>query len=130
MRQRGHATALAQALALAMSAAGCLFGPMVTCHSVSAEDCDRAVEMARPLVAAYMDQANEILVHPGVCTRDMQCSARQANFPGFITVELLSEQPEAASVVIDMTGAEWTASCRLIVSDEDGNAHGEPCAAP
>jgi hypothetical protein len=122
---RRHVLALVATVAVGTGA--CVFGPTVTCQDVSDEVCDRAVEMAKPLVRSYWMTADEVLVHPGVCTRDMECSARQASFPGFVTVELSSDQPEAASVVIDMTEAEWTASCRLIVPDDSG-AHGEACS--
>jgi len=110
---------------------GCalLPGPEVRCQeSVSAEDCDRAVDMAHPLLAAYREQASEALVHPGTCAQPMECSARQATHPDFLTVELVSDQPESASVVIDRHAPVWTATCRLIVPDAHG-AHGEPCAA-
>jgi hypothetical protein len=84
--------------------------------------------MARPLLVAYWNQASEVLVHPGVCTLAMKgCSARQSRFPGYVTVELVSDQPESAYVVLDRESEEWTATCRLIVADEDG-AHGERCA--
>jgi hypothetical protein len=93
-----------------------------------AEDCDRAVEMARPFLAAYWDEASEVLVHPGVCRLAMKgCSDRQATVPGYMTVELVSDQPESASMVIDRSRAEWSATCHLIVREADG-AHGEPCA--
>jgi hypothetical protein len=117
-------------VAIAVAASGCalLPGPEITCQEpVSAEDCDRAMEMARPLLAAYWDQATEVLVHPGVCTLEMECTERQATFPGYLTVELLSDLPDSASVVIGGRAADWTATCRLIVADTIG-AHGEPCA--
>ncbi|HET6744839.1 MAG TPA: hypothetical protein VFH90_03210 [Candidatus Limnocylindria bacterium] len=82
--------------------------------------------MARPLLTAYWEQAREVYVHPGICQLAMICSARQASFPDFITVELVSDPPEA-SVVIDRHAAEWTATCRVIVPDANG-AHGEQCA--
>ena len=108
-------------IAIAVSACSFLPGPQVTCdESVTAEDCDRAVDIARPLLAAYWDQAREALVHPGVCTLEMECSDRQATFPGYITVELVSDQPESASVTIDQRDTEWTATRRLIVPDENG----------
>jgi hypothetical protein len=110
------------------AASACVFDldPQVNCQSVEADDCDRAVEMARPLLAAYWHEATEVLVHAGLCSRVMQCSQRQANHPDYLTVELVSERPENASVVIDRS-AEWTATCRLIVPDATG-AHAEACA--
>ena len=105
----------------------CVFDPPVTCQSVEQDDCDRAVAMARPMLGAYWDQATEVLVHPGVCSLAMPCSARQASLPGYHTVELVSDKPEAASVVIDSRSADWVATCRLIVPDDNG-AHGEHCA--
>ena len=83
--------------------------------------------MARPLLAAYWDQATEVLVHPGICSYPMICSERQASHPDFLTIELLPELPESASVVIERQSARWTASCRLIVADEHG-PHAERCA--
>ena len=111
------------------AATACVFDmePPVRCESVAAGDCDRAVEMARPLLTAYWEQASEVFVHPGVCQRAMTCSARQATLPDYITVELVSDQPEAAAVVIDRHAADWTARCRVIVPDANG-AHGEACA--
>lgn len=117
------------AISAVSSACALLPGPETTCQEpVAAEDCDRAVDMARPLLAGYWEQASEVLVHPGVCSLAMAgCSERQATFPGYLTVELLSDQPESASVVIDRHAPDWTATCRLIVPDAHG-AHGEPCA--
>jgi hypothetical protein len=110
------------------SACALLPGPEITCHkAVATEECDRAVEMARPLLAAYWDKASEVLVHPGVCSRPMICSERQATHPDFLTIELMPALPGSASVVIDRHRADWTATCRLIVADENG-AHGERCA--
>jgi hypothetical protein len=126
MRAQYHLTAAALVLISTLGSA-CASDPPVSCQSVPQDHCDRAVAMARPLLSAYWDQATEVLVHPGVCSLAMPCSARQANFPGYHTVELVSDQPEAASVVIDSRNPEWVATCRLIVPDEDG-AHGEPCA--
>ena len=102
-------------------------GPGITCQSVDQDDCDRAVEMAKPMLDAFWNQASQVLVHPGSCTGSWPCSARQRNLPGVITVELVSDLPDEASVVIDRQTAEWTANCRLIVRDDNG-AHGEPCA--
>jgi len=116
------------AISAVSSACALLPGPETTCQEpVAAEDCDRAVDMARPLLAAYWDEASEALVHPGTCAQPMECSARQATHPDFLTVELVSDQPESASVVIDRHAPVWTATCRLIVPDAHG-AHGEPCA--
>jgi hypothetical protein len=109
---------------------GCalLPGPEITCQEqVSAEDCDRAVDMARPLLVAYWDEASEALVHRGMCTRDMECSDRQRTFPDVLTVELVSAEADSASVVIDGRTADWTATCRLIVATANG-AHSEHCA--
>jgi len=119
-----RATILAGMLLLS----ACSFmGPRVTCQSIDQDACDRAVELARPLLDAYWNQAIQVLVHPGGCTRSMVCSARQRSLPGVITVELVSDLPDEASVAIDRQTAEWTANCRLIVRDDNG-AHGEPCA--
>ena len=82
--------------------------------------------MAHPLLAAYWDQASQALVHPGVCADPMECSERQATSPHALTVELVSDQPESASVVIDRSREDWIATCRLIVPDATG-WHGEPC---
>ena len=114
----------------AASACTLLPGPEITCQDpVAAEDCDRAVDLARPLLAAYWDRASEALVHLGVCADQMECSERQAKFPGYLTVELVSDQPEAASVVIDHRTGDWSVvTCRVIVPDAHG-AHGERCAA-
>ena len=116
---------------VAGATSACVFDrdPPVRCDSIATEDCDRAVERARPLLAAYWEHASEVWVHPGVCTQAMECSPRQRTFPAFITVELVSDQPDSVSVVIDRQNAEWTAQCRLIVPDAEG-AHGEACAAP
>ena len=57
----------------------------------------------------------------------MECSQRQATHPDYLTVELVSDLPDSASVVIDRQSTDWTAVCRLIVADANG-AHGEPCA--
>ena len=121
--------ALLLAITVVASACALLPGPEIRCdESVAAEDCDRAVETARPLLAAYWEQASEAFVHPGVCSLAMAgCSHRQATWPGYLTVELVSDQPESASVVIDHRTADWTATCRLIVPDATG-AHGETCA--
>src|SRR5688572_19613552 len=114
---------------LSGAASACVFDldPPVSCGSVAAEDCDRAVEMARPLLAAYWEQASEVLVHPGPCSIERSCSPRFANDPSYITVDLRSDQPEQAFVVIDLHAAEWTAECALTVRTADG-AHGEPCS--
>ena len=126
MRPRQAALAAVLVL-LSVVGSACVFGPTVTCRDVSQDECDRAVEMARPLLDAYWNEANEVLVHPGICSLAMAgCSQRQGTFPGFLTVELIPHYPEAASVVIDHHDSEWTASCRLIVADADG-AHGAPC---
>ncbi|HEX6475009.1 MAG TPA: hypothetical protein VF114_07995 [Candidatus Limnocylindria bacterium] len=122
------AVATAALVLVSVVGSACVFGPTVTCGDVAQDDCDRAVEMAKPLLDAYWDQATEVLVHPGVCSLAMAgCSHRQATFPGFLTVELVPHHPSAASVVIDQHDPGWTASCRLIVADSNG-AHGEPCA--
>jgi hypothetical protein len=112
-------------------ASACVFDldPPVTCESVAAEDCDRAVEMARPLLDAYWEQASEVLVHPGPCSRERSCPPRLARDAGWLTVELVSDQPEAAFVVIDRHTPEWTAECAVTVATATG-AHGEACAQP
>jgi hypothetical protein len=119
-------TALVAGTLLACGACS-LLGLRISCRSMEQDDCDRAVEIAKPLLDAYWDQASEVLVHPGICTRSMICSERQRNHSGAITVELVSDLPEDASVVIDRQAARWTARCRLIVPDDNG-AHTEPCA--
>jgi hypothetical protein len=106
----------------------CAFGPPVTCNDpIRADDCRRAVEMARPLMAAYWNQASEVLVLVGPCTLTRSCSPRRANDPGYLTVDLVTDQREAAVVVIDRRNAEWTATCAVTVRTADG-AHGATCA--
>ncbi|HKO32491.1 MAG TPA: hypothetical protein VJY85_01975 [Candidatus Limnocylindria bacterium] len=127
--RRTIVAAVLVAISAALTGCALLPRPDITCQeTVSAEDCDRAVEMARRLLAAYWDEASEVLVHPGVCRLDMKgCSERQATFRGYVTVELVSDQPESASVVIDGSNADWSATCLLSVPDAHG-AHGERCA--
>ena len=109
-------------------ASACVFDrdPLITCEDTATADCERAVEMARPLMRSYWDQAGEVHIHPGGCVRSRSCRASLAQDPGFMTVDLVSEQPEAASVVIDRHDTHWTATCYLTVPDANG-AHGEPC---
>ena len=116
------------------AASACVFDPPVRCEEpLRADECDRAVEMAKPLLAAYWDQAIEVLVHINPCplNRHGSCPPRLAADPGWITVELESDPPPApaAHVVIDRHGAEWTARCGITVFTANG-AHGEPCGAP
>ena len=114
---------------ISATASACVFDldPPVTCESVAAEECDRAVDMARPLLGAHWADASEVWVHPGSCSQSRGCSPRRATDLGFITVELESDQPEAVFVVIDRHNAEWTAMCSVTVPDANG-AHGEACA--
>ena len=123
---------MAAVLAVVTVAAGaCVFDldPPVRCESVAAEDCDSALDMARPLLGAYWEQASEVLVHPGPCSFEGggSCPPRFATDARWLTVELVSDQPEAAFVVIDRRTGEWTPTCAVTVPDVDG-AHREPCA--
>ena len=123
--------ALAAALLALLGLVGgaCAFGPTVDCGSVPGQDCRRAIEMARPLTGAYWDQASEVVVRFGHCTLGRHCLARFADDPRWITVDLPTDEPDWAFVVIDRNGARWTAECALTVRDADGS-HGEPCAEP
>jgi hypothetical protein len=122
---RAHA-----ALALILFLGGCgliVEHPPVSCESLGAEECDRAERIARPLLDPYWEQANEVRVHPGSCSQSRGCSARRNTDPRFITVELVSESPNAAFVVIERHDGDWTARCSVTVATANG-AHGEPCA--
>ena len=114
----------------AASACTLLPGPEITCQDpIAAEDCDRAADLARPLLAAYWDKASEALVHLALLRGPDGMLRAGAKFPGYLTVELVSDQPEAASVVIDHRTADWSVvTCRVIVPDAHG-AHGERCVA-
>ena len=118
---------LATVAAIVSAASACDRGPLLTCADVATDDCDRALEMAQPLLRSYWEQASEAYVHSGGCVGARGCPSTLAQDSGFITVDLVSDQPEAASVVIDRHNADWTATCVLTVRDANG-AHGEPCA--
>jgi hypothetical protein len=120
---------LATALVTVAVASACVFdpGPPISCQSVSGDDCNRAVDLARPLMRSYWELASEVHVHPGRCSQYRHCPATLVNDQGFITVDLVSDQPETAFVVIDRRHAEWSAICAVTVRDANG-AHGEPCA--
>jgi hypothetical protein len=107
--------ALAVTALIVAVATGCVFdrGPLITCADVATDDCDQALEMARPLMHTYWEQASQVYVHAGGCVRSRICPATLAQDPGFITVDLVSDQPESASVVFDRRNAEWTARCFL-----------------
>jgi hypothetical protein len=116
------------ALSGAATLSACIFvrSPAVDCQAISAEDCRRAVEMARPLVSSFWENANRVSVHAGSCSQGMRCPPAVATDPGHVTVELISNDPEARFVVIDRRHAEWTAKCVVLVVSESG-AHTAAC---
>ena len=123
---------LLRTVAVAASAAilsACVFlpGPQVDCQSVSADGCNRAIDMARPLLSSQWGNAGQVTVHPGSCARGMPCPQSVAVDQRFLTVELTSDAPTAPFVVIDHQGAVWTARCSVLVSSSSG-AHTESCA--
>ena len=101
-------------------------GPPVDCQTVPAEDCRRAVEIARPLLGSDWDGASQVIVHIGACTRYMRCPLKVAMNQRFLTVELDLGGPKTPYVVIDRGSAEWTGICSVLVYTGDG-AHTEAC---
>lgn len=124
-RRSGLALAT-MAVVIAVGSA-CDRGPQITCLDVASADCSRALDIARPLLRSYWEQASEVQVHPGGCSWYRHCLLTLAHDQGFITVDLVSDRPEMAFVVINRHNANWTASCALTVPDASG-AHGESCA--
>lgn len=104
--------------------------PQITCDkSVTTEDCDRAVELARPLLSAYWGPATKWLVHAGICALSMSCPPPAARNPRYITVEPVAypSGSDPAFVTIDRHQGEWTAQCLVWVMSLS-EAHTEPCA--
>ena len=100
-------------------------GPPVDCGSVSAEDCRRAIEIARPLLGSDWDSASQVIVQIGACTRYMRCPPAVHLNQRYLTVEL-DLGAKTPHVVIDRGNAEWTGLCSVLVRTGDG-AHTEPC---
>jgi hypothetical protein len=123
---RRQAVMAATLILLGVVGSACVFGPPVDCGPVAAEDCRRAIEMAQPLVREHWEQARKVVVRFGPCSLARHCQARFANDPRWITVDLPTDEPAWAFVVINRSGANWTAECALTVRDEHGS-HGEPC---
>jgi hypothetical protein len=122
---------LATMAMLVALASACIFdrGPLITCESVATVDCARALDMAGPLMRSYWDQASEVQVHPGRCSRYRHCLLTAQEPEGFITVDLVSaDRSTMAFVVIDRRNADWTATCFRTVRDPNGGAHGESCS--
>jgi len=119
---------LAVLLSAAVILSACMVdpGPPVDCQTVPAEDCRRAVEIARPLLGSDWDGASQVIVQIGACTRYMRCPPKVAMNQRFLTVELDTGESKTPYVVLDRGNAEWTASCNVLVSTGDG-AHTEGC---
>jgi hypothetical protein len=92
-------------------------GPPVECgDNITAADCRRAVDMARPLLSPDWEQASGVTVHIGPCSRAMKCPASVAANASFLTVELTSPGTHTPFVVIKrQRGDAWTAECRVMV---------------
>jgi hypothetical protein len=120
--------AVLAALAGAAILGGSLFAhsPAVDCQYVTAEDCRRAVDMARPLISSHWGTARGVTVHLGPCSRGMSCPPGLVTNKRFLTVELTSDEPESPYVVIDRQHAEWTASCIVLVQS-GSEGHTQPC---
>jgi hypothetical protein len=106
----------------------CVFapGPAVDCQSVSADDCDRAVEMARPLLSSHWGTSSRVIVHIGPCTQGISCPPTVALRKRFLTVELTPDERQVPYVVIDRQDTEWTATCFVFVySGSEG--HTQAC---
>jgi hypothetical protein len=108
--------AVLAALSVAVMLTGLFaYSPPVDCQSVTADDCRRAIDMARPFISSHWGNASGVTVHPGPCSRGMKCPYELVTNKRFLTVELTSDKPETPFVVIDRQHAEWTASCRVLV---------------
>jgi hypothetical protein len=102
-------------------------GPSVDCSAISADDCHRAVDLARPLLSAEWEKASQVTVHTGPCSRAMKCPASTVANPGFLTVEL-TDPGVTPFVVIDRRQGVWKAACRVMVySGNSGSL--QPCGS-
>ena len=99
--------------------------PPVDCQGVTAEDCRRAIDMARPFISSHWGNASAVTVRPGPCSRGMKCPYGVATNKRFLTVELTTHEL-APWVLIDRQGSEWTAHCLVFVySGNEGRV--QPC---
>ena len=119
--------AVAAVLFVASILDGCdLASPDVFCV-LSADDCERAIAVARDLSPQPWSEVRTVQAHFGVCVFEMSCPIQAANDEDWISVELhMRDAADDAFITIDRGGGDWSANCQLWIRTANG-AHTEPC---